>query len=429
MNPSWWLALSALSITAFCALGAKSLRSFSRRELAEICRRRKAEGRLADILLHHERVALAIESLQLIATAVFIGGAITAMWTDRGEIPHTGQLLLWGTIGGLILLLVVLWLPVTFARLWAEPFLFATWRIWQAVAVPIAPLVIGARMIDVLGHRLVGKEPSIDTEETIENEIRSIVDEGHREGLIEEDAREMIEGIIELGDADVAHVMTPRTDLVTMSAAADLPTALQMIIDSGHTRIPVFDKNRDDIVGIIYAKDLLPELAKPPEARINQVKKIIREAYFVPETKPVDALLNEFQLTGNHMAVVLDEYGGVSGVVTIEDVLEEIVGEIVDEYDEALVEGIRKIDDHSANVLARVHVDEINDRLGTNIDEDGDFDTIGGYVFSTLGRVPGIGDMVEADNGNVRISVVEVSKRRIEKVKIEILGQVERPRA
>lgn len=429
MNPSWWLALSALLITGFCALGAKSLRSFSRRELAEICRRREAEGRLAEILLHHERVALAIESMQLIATALFICGALSGIWTERANVPHTGDLLLWGTLGGLVLLLVVLWLPVTFARLWAEPFLFATWRIWQVAAVPMAPLVIGARLVDTLGHRLVGREPSVTTEETIENEIRSIVDEGHREGLIEEDAREMIEGIIELGDANVAHVMTPRTDLMTMAAASDLPTALQMIIDSGHTRIPVFEKNRDDIVGVVYAKDLLPELAKPPEDRIKQVKTIAREPYFVPETKPVDALLNEFQRTGNHMAVVLDEYGGVSGVVTIEDVLEEIVGEIVDEYDEALVEGIRKIDENSANVLARVHVDEINDRLGTNLDEDGDFDTIGGFVFSTLGRVPGVGDTVEPENSNVRITVVEVSKRRIEKVKIEILGQVERARA
>jgi len=429
VNTSWWLALTALLITGFCALGAKSLRGFSRSELAEICRRRKADGRLAEILLHHERVALAIESVQLIATAVFICGALTAIWTERGEIPDTWHLLLWGSLGGLVLLFVVLWLPVTFARLWAEPFLFATWRIWQTLAAPVAPLVIGARVVDVLGHRLVGREPSVATEDTIENEIRTIVDEGHREGLIEEDAREMIEGIIELGDADVAHVMTPRTDLVTMPATADLHTALQVIIDSGHTRVPIFDKNRDDIVGVLYAKDLLPELAKPSEERIEHIDTIARDAYFVPETKPVNALLNEFQRTGNHMAVVLDEYGGVSGVVTIEDMLEEIVGEIVDEYDDALVEGIRRIDEHTANVLARVHVDEINDRLGTNIDEDGDFDTIGGYVFSTLGRVPIAGDHVEADNSNVRITVVEVSKRRIEKVKIEILGQVERPRA
>ena len=173
----------------------------------------------------------------------------------------------------------------------------------------------------------------------------------------------------------------------------------------------------------------MPELAKPADARVKQVNTIAREPYFVPETKPVDGLLNEFQRTGNHIAVVLDEYGGVSGIVTIEDVLEEIVGEIVDEYDEALVDGIHRIDEHTANVLARVHVDEINDRLGTNIDEDGDFDTIGGYVFSTLGRVPSPGDEVNADNGNVRISVVDVTRRRIEKVKIEILGPVERPRA
>ncbi len=423
MNAVVWLAIAGLAVTGCTALGAKSLRRFSRHELAEICRRRSAPGLLNEILLRHERVALAVECLQTLATTLYI--AAGCYWLIAGgQATSTLERTIWAVVGAAVLLLTKLWLPDTLARLWAEPFLYATWRLWRGVAVLLVPLVQCARFVDAVAHRLAGREPQVATEETIEDEIRTILSEGHREGLLEEDAREMIEGVIELGDADVAHVMTPRTEIVTMPAISTLHEGLELIITSGHTRIPVFDKNRDDIVGILYAKDLLPELAKDPQERIDRVAKLAREPYFVPETKPVDALLEEFQHTRNHMAVVLDEYGGVSGLVTIEDVLEEIVGEIVDEYDPDLVEEVRRIDEVTTEVLARVHVDELNEELGTEIPEQGDFDTIGGYVFTALGRVPTVGDTLEADN--VRITVMEVSKRRIERLRIEILDRVQR---
>jgi CBS domain containing-hemolysin-like protein len=139
----------------------------------------------------------------------------------------------------------------------------------------------------------------------------------------------------------------------------------------------------------------------------------------VPETKRVDHLLEEFQITRNHIAIVLDEYGGVSGLVTIEDVLEEIVGEIVDEYDEEVVAGIKRLDEKTAEVLARVHVDEINEQLGLSIPEDGEFDTIGGFVFHELGRVPAVGDQLKWQN--LRITVLDATRRRIDRVKIEVL--------
>jgi len=166
-------------------------------------------------------------------------------------------------------------------------------------------------------------------------------------------------------------------------------------------------------------KDLLPELVKPVDKRPANVAGLLRPAHFVPETKRLDELLQEFQQNRNHMAVVLDEFGGVSGLVTIEDVLEEIVGEIVDEYDDALVEGIKNIDDHTAEVQARVRIDEVNERLGTHLPEEGEFDTIGGFVFSHLGHIPTVGETITVEE--VRLTVIDVTRRRIERVRIEVL--------
>jgi CBS domain containing-hemolysin-like protein len=192
-------------------------------------------------------------------------------------------------------------------------------------------------------------------------------------------------------------------------------------IEEGHTRIPVYDKNRDDVVGILYSKDLLPELATgAPDSR-TPLRDLLRKPMFVPETKPVTDLLQMFQQTRTHIAVVLDEYGGVSGLVTIEDVLEEIVGEIVDEYDEETVEEIQQIDEDTCVALGRTHIDEINEAMNLELPDDGDFDTIGGFVFTELGRVPLPGESLVWQK-KVQIHVLEATKRRIDRVRIERLG-------
>ena len=198
------------------------------------------------------------------------------------------------------------------------------------------------------------------------------------------------------------------------------------VIEAAHTRIPVFDKNRDDVVGILYSKDLLPELATGDPASRTPIQDLLRKPVFVPETKKIDDVLQMFQQLRTHIAVVLDEYGGVSGLVTIEDVLEEIVGEIVDEYDIEVAEGLQRVDDNTLEAPGRTHVDEINAAMGIDIPENGDYDTIGGFVFSELGRVPLPGEMVDFEQ-KVRIFVLEASQRRIDRVRIQRLvsGQLE----
>jgi CBS domain containing-hemolysin-like protein len=419
----FWLAVGGLIVTCAAAIGARSAAEFSRHELEEICRRRNAQERLGQILRRHAQVVLAAETLQVIATAVLIGSGALWVWLERhkeGPIGWPALVFIVAT-GALLLLAVEIWIPWAVAKLWAERILYSTWPFWRVLGTVLTPLVLGAGFVDTVFHRIAGRTPEVPDEESFEDEIRSIVTEGHREGLLEEDAREMIEGVIELSDVQVSEVMTPRTDMVSVPASMKWPEVLQMVTQVGHTRIPVYQKNRDDIVGILYTKDLLPVLVQQQEEPSPSWTSLLREPYFVPETKPVDVLLQEFQRTHNHMAVVLDEYGGVSGLVTMEDVLEEIVGEIVDEYDKDLVDGIKKLDESTAEVLAKVHVDEINERLELELPDDGDFDTIGGFVFSELGHVPVEGEDMKWKN--VHITVLEATARRIERVRIEILDR------
>jgi CBS domain containing-hemolysin-like protein len=413
------LGALGLILTCLAAIGADSLAEFSRAELEDICRRRNNLDRLGEVLRRYRAAGFAAETLQVLGTAVFIGTAGLWIWqvATPGE-PLSG-LLLGATfiVGFLALLAMEVWLPWAVARLWAAGFVYYTWPVWRGASLALYPLVCGGNLVNALMHRLAGRAREEPNGETIGEEIRTIVTEGHREGLLEEDAREMIEGVIELGDVEVSQIMTPRTDMVSLPLNRSWDEVIQFVIQAEHTRIPVYNKTRDDIVGILFTKDLLPELAKPAAERVQPWSTLLHEPYFVPENKPVDVLLQEFQATRHHMAIVLDEYGGVSGLVCLEDVLEEIVGEIADEYDEELVEGIRTLGDGQAEILGRVHIDEINERLGLHLPEDGDFDTIGGLVFSDLGHIPTPGEQVQF--GDVRVSVVEATSRRVERVRLE----------
>jgi len=424
VNPNvlLWISAAGLVATGFVSLGYRALREFSRRDLEEICRRRGKPERFGEILQEHDDVALGVEIVGnfLAALGVTTGAAWAgAQWSF--SIHQSVSAALLTALGvGICLVMLRTWAPWAGARVFAEGFLYFSWPVWRAVAALTLPISAGARFVDALLHRAVGRKPEEADEQAIEEEIRTIVGEGHREGLLEDEAREMIEGVIDLGDAYVSQIMTPRTDMHMIHVDTPWDQTLSEVIESGHTRIPVFDKSRDDIVGILYSKDLLPEIATgDPESR-PPLQQLVRKPLFVPETKAVDDLLTMFRQLRTHIAVVLDEYGGVSGLVTIEDVLEEIVGEIDDEYDAETVEEIHRIDDDTCEALGRTHIDEINEAMGLELPEDGDYDTIGGLVFSELGRVPQSGEELVWHDA-VRISVLEATRRRIDRVRIERL--------
>jgi CBS domain containing-hemolysin-like protein len=245
---------------------------------------------------------------------------------------------------------------------------------------------------------------------TTDEELQLLVDVGEEQGLIEEEEREMITGIIELGKTAAREVMVPRIDIHTVAVGATLGEAVEVIIECGHSRIPAYDETIDHVAGILYAKDLLRAMHHGSE--LPTIEPLLRPAYFIPEFKPIDDLLAELQHKKVHMAIVVDEYGGTAGLVTIEDLIEEIVGEIQDEYDTEEPR-YERITDDEFEFSARVDLDDVNRLMEISLPTNG-ADTLAGLVYSQLGRVPDVGDSARFDDA--RIDVLSVDGRRIEKV-------------
>jgi magnesium and cobalt exporter, CNNM family len=414
-----WIALGSLAAGILAAIGARILAEFSRHQLQEICEQRQQLDRFGDIVRNHEQAALAAELLVGMATVMFAASGGLYGWERVVSQPVT-----WIKLMGIVVVLgladamAVVCVSWAVALVGAERFLYHTWPCWRVLSRLMLPLIAWARALDTALRWATGRQPSPGDEEAFEEEIRTIVTEGHREGLLEEEAREMIEGVIELGDVAVSHVMTPRTEMHMIQLQQPWDAVLDYVTTVGHTRLPVYDKSRDDVVGILYIKDLLPELAKEGDAARRPLAELLRKPLFVPESKAVDDLLQLFQRSRTHIAIVLDEYGGVSGLVTIEDVLEEIVGEIEDEFDAEVEEDIRKIDDDTCETLGRAHVDQINALMEFDLPEDDTFDTIGGFVFDQFGRVPTAGESITW-NDSVQVTVLEASRRRVGRVRLE----------
>jgi CBS domain containing-hemolysin-like protein len=252
-----------------------------------------------------------------------------------------------------------------------------------------------------------------------EEEIRHMVDVAEEEAEIEEGERELIHSVFEFGDTVVREVMVPRPDMVTARSDATLDEVLEMIIEAGYSRIPIYEGDHDNIVGVLYAKDALKRVHE--DQGTARVASLARAPLFVPEQKRLSELLREMQQRRVHMAIVIDEYGGTAGLVTIEDLIEEIVGEIVDEYDqeEPLVE---PLDEDTIRVDAKLPIDEMNELLGVDLPHE-EWDTVGGLVFGLTGRVPSSGETVRLDSLEFRTE--RVTGRRIQKVVITKLAPAE----
>ena len=266
--------------------------------------------------------------------------------------------------------------------------------------------------------RLIGIDPHADEEVVTEEEIRMMVDVGGEKGVIEDVQIEMINNIFEFDDIDVADIMTHRTDMVCVDEEEPLVEAVKLSIENGFSRIPVYKEDPDNIIGIVYIKDFLKYVgANLPKTKT--VKDMMRPAYYVPETKRCGELFTEMTEKRVQMAVVVDEYGGTAGIVTLEDLLESIVGNIQDEYDHE-DEEISIINETTFEVEGITDIEEVEEHIGKTFPE-GDYDTIGGYIISVLGFLPEDGQMNEVQFENVKLTVLNVEDRRIGKVKVEIL--------
>ena len=248
-----------------------------------------------------------------------------------------------------------------------------------------------------------------------EEEIHSLIDVGEQEGVINRDEHAMIDAVLDLGDTLVREILVPRTEMVAVEITTPVTEVLETIIEAGHSRIPVYEGDVDHITGILYAKDLLKLWGKLPEE--ISIRSICRKAYFIPETKTTADLLKEFKLRRVHMAVAVDEYGGTSGIITIEDILEEIVGEIRDEHDPVEQSGISRLDDGSYIFDARSHIEDVEDELNVQLPR-GEYDTLGGFLSHLLGHVPAQGEQGRYET--MLFTVEKADARKVSTIKVSI---------
>ena len=245
-----------------------------------------------------------------------------------------------------------------------------------------------------------------------EDELKNWVEIGQAQGSLERDERKMIASIFEFGDTLCREIMVPRIDILALEATSSIQEAIHAFSITGHSRVPVYEETIDNIIGLLYAKDLLKH-DHADEANSGSIRKYLRPAYFVPEAKKVDELLREMQARGIHLAVVVDEYGGTAGLVTLEDIVEEIVGEIRDEYDQGEELLFQQVTDDEYIFSGRIDLDDLNDLIGTHLTKDM-ADTLGGYIYAQVGRVPVGGEKIIVNDWV--LTVEQVSGRRIRKV-------------
>jgi CBS domain containing-hemolysin-like protein len=341
---------------------------------------------------------------------------------------RTSILFLW--VG--VVLYIVLWQPVELplyvtAVLLILAALLLIWLEWlirglvlrdaEGWALRFSPLAQGVLFVlgPITGLTLYlspsGQNGGGETSQLVVDDLKTMVDAGQQEGLLEQEERMMIHSIFDMGETLAREIMVPRIDMRALDVQTPLPEAVDALLESGFTRVPVYEETVDNILGLLYAKDLLRVWRKGDQ--LGSLRELLRPASFVPEAKKIDDLLTEMQSQRVHIAIVVDEYGGVAGLVTLEDIVEEIFGEIRDEYDQAEELPYQELADGGYLFLGRVDLDDINEVLSTNLPTN-EADSIGGFIYSRMGRVPNSGESIQV--GNLLLTVDQVSGRRISKV-------------
>ncbi len=368
-------------------------------------RTKRAVARLMNDPYHFKSTIIFLNTVTLItATALTLGlSAGHGPWAVAGSLA--GLLIAALVIGEVVPKAWAVRNPDATALLLAGPMVVASTLLWPILAlvnVPLRPL-----------FRLLSGQAAPAAPLVTQEELRLLVNVGEEEGLIEHEEREMIEGVFAFGDTLLREIMVPRVDIVALELHTTLEQALDLVSASGHSRIPVYEETIDHVVGILYAKDLIPALRN--NDRAMPINSLLRPAHFVPETMKVNALLEDLQRRKVHMAIIVDEYGGTAGLATIEDLIEQIVGEIQDEYDTE-EPSVQPVSDHEFIVDSRVLIEDVNDLIGLHLTSE-EVERIGGLVYERLGRMPRPGDQV--DVGEAVVTVLSIKGVRAKKLRIE----------
>ena len=419
-----WLGMAMCvcwALTLLGGLGVHVLENFNGRKLEVYCRLKRNSKRFGEILDSQEQASLAAQYALLFGLVV--GSLAAGAWFfGNGEVQQQNGRLIsavgplkflgWVTSWLVLLTLAGLWLPRIVVRYSSSLFLYHSWPLWKGLAILTSPFAGLGDVFSWLGQRLSDTPEDDDfEEEMLEDEIRTMVQAGQRDGVFSEGVPEMIQGVMRLDDVDVEQIMTPRSMVDAINIESPWETVVRYVADCGRTRLPVYRGTHDNVIGVLFVKDLLSVLANPEQRPGPEtLESILRKPWFIPAGKPVDQLLQVFLHNRNHMAIVVDEYHQFMGVVTIEDALEEIVGEIADELD--IDEDSEIVYDevtHQVEAEGKVPIESIEKLLGIELPESDDYDTIGGLIIHRLSEIPKVGTEVEV-NG-IRITVLKATKR------------------
>ena len=414
MDIELWIVAAATVLSLFFGLAAFTLSSFSWSKLGEtLAGVKKGKKRLDTLEKHLKPLQMTIAICKTITNFVLIA-AMVCLISDKTDFPTWQQVIIAIAICSAIIAIFGVAIPFAWANYAGEKMLVATLPMLLALRFILWPLVAVMCLFDLPIRRLSGvqdgeEEPSGEAKA----EILQAAAEGAAEGAVDADEVEMIESVMEFADTRAGEIMTPRTDMFALPADTPWEDAVHGIHQAGHTRVPIYEDNLDNIVGIIYAKDLLRFMGHQPP---KDLKSICRKPYFVPDSKCLDNLLKDFKTRKVHIAVVLDEYGGTAGLVTIEDVLEEIVGEISDEYDKTKDEQVRRVSEDTLDVDGRLRVDELNDELDIELPEDENYDTVAGFAAAYLGYIPSADEKFTAFGAE--FTVLQADERKISLLRV-----------
>ena len=402
MSTDAWLILLATVLVLLAGLLTMAETALARVSRSQFEEARKEGDRRAARLLdvlddrpRHVNVLLFLSTTASVTATVLVGYVCVDLLTVQGDSSAAIAILVAVAVMVVAAYVVVGVAARTLGRQHADSVAIAAAGPSRFLATVLGPL---ATLLILIGNAVTPGKGYREGPFASQAELREMVDLAEADDLIEDDERQMIHSVFELGDTFAREVMVPRTEVVFIERTKTLRQALSLGLRSGFSRIPVIGENADDIVGIVYLKDVVRRVFEHRDAeQAERVESLMRAPFFVPDSKPADALLRDMQSARVHLAIVVDEYGGTAGIVTIEDILEEIVGEITDEYDTAIPE-VTELADGAFRVLARMHVDDLAELIGVEVDsEEEGVDTVLGLVAKRLGRVPIPGASVDVD--------------------------------
>lgn len=417
MNALFWLVVAATLLSGFFSLTGYAMRTYRRSRLedalpgpAGLARIERFEANLTALTLT-AAFGRALSNMALIVLMLYLFNVPSRGWHSAVWVS---------LLTGAIIAIFGVAIPHAWGSLASEKILASTLGLLTITRYALYPVVASMMAFEEPIRRLSGlaSQTTQAQDAQAKQEILEVASEGQATGAVEPEQVRMIRSVVEFAQMQAGQVMTPRTDVFAIPADTPWKEACRLVAQSGHARVPVFEGDLDNIIGIVYAKDLLRQ--ESADARAN-LRDILRKPFCVPETKHVDELLREFRARKVHVAIVLDEYGGTAGLVSMEDVLEEIIGEISDEYDKAAPAEADWVGDGVVDVAGRLRVDELNKLLELHIPEDADYDTVAGLIFWELGYIPSPGEKLSAHGA--QFTVLSADERRITKIRVEAVKE------